>query len=194
MKALLHRHPEAAEEDISFLTSTLKIPSTWIHHAKAAQLASAGDIFGQYHALLRANLYDTAHRILLVHLVPEAIIRGDLVLLRRLCETLEDKGVTNWEYGAKVRSSLRISDLQLMDDSSYSNMLPCNRTRLACSALSLELGATPIPPRLRSSSVSLKLYHVCFSCSPPSLPIRTTFSKLRVSVACCPHCRTLLGS
>jgi len=49
-----------------------------------------------------AGLHDRAHRILVDKLAPEAVIRDDLVLLRRLCEPLEGKNPDNWEFGGKV--------------------------------------------------------------------------------------------
>jgi nuclear pore complex protein Nup98-Nup96 len=68
-------------------------------------LASAGDAFGEYHALIDAGLWARAHRILNAKLAPEAVLRGDLVLLRKLCEPLVAKP-DGWEYGGEVSLGL----------------------------------------------------------------------------------------
>lgn len=84
------------------MTETLCIPEEWIHESRAASLCSTGDAWGEYHALLQAKIYDRAHKILVEKLAPEAVLRDDKALLRRLCLKLEDKGVSGWEYGGKV--------------------------------------------------------------------------------------------
>ena len=101
LRALLHRHPEPTVDDESFLVS-LRVPVTWIHQAKASRLASAGDAFAQYHELLLGGLYDHAHRILVDSLAPEAVLREDMALLRRLCEPLGKFKPDGWEYSGKV--------------------------------------------------------------------------------------------
>lgn len=102
LHALLYRHPDATKEDHAFLTETLRIPEEWIHESRAASLCSIDDAWGEYHAHLQAKLYDRAHKILVEKLAPEAVLRDDKVLLRRLCSKLEDKGVSGWDYGGKV--------------------------------------------------------------------------------------------
>jgi hypothetical protein len=109
IKALLHRHPDAAEEEVSFLTETLKVPLEWIKEAKAAQLASEGNVYEGFLELIKAGLVDRAHRILVGKLVPEAILRDDLVLVRRLCGGLAKKVPDGWEYGGKVGPSFYIA-------------------------------------------------------------------------------------
>lgn len=84
------------------MTETLRIPEEWIYESRAASLCSIDDAWGEYHALLQAKLYDRAHKILVEKLAPEAVLRDDKVLLRRLCSKLESKGVSGWEYGGKV--------------------------------------------------------------------------------------------
>lgn len=108
LKALLHRHPDPSADDETFLINTLQIPQTWLHQARAAQLSLAGDAFGEYHALIHAESYNAAQRILISKLAPEAILREDMELLRTLCEALEGKGADGWEYGGKVGSAFCI--------------------------------------------------------------------------------------
>ncbi|WVQ78080.1 hypothetical protein IAT38_000161 [Cryptococcus sp. DSM 104549] len=102
LRALIGRHPEASAEDESFLTDALSVPVEWIHESRAAALASTGDAWGEYHALLDAKLYDRAHKVLVDRLAPEAVVRDDKDLLRRLCKGLEGKGASGWEFGGKL--------------------------------------------------------------------------------------------
>ena len=101
LKALLLRHPNPSNEEQSFLDN-LHIPAAWLHEAMAADFASAGDAYGEYHALIRARQYDRAHRIFIDKLASETILRGDLALLRRLCEPFEGHQPDGWEYAGKV--------------------------------------------------------------------------------------------
>jgi hypothetical protein len=101
LKALLHRHPSPASSEITFLTESLKVPLAWIHESNAAELASSDDKYGEYNELVKAGLYDRAHKILIQYLAGEAVLREDLGLLRRLCGMVEGKA-NGWEYGGKV--------------------------------------------------------------------------------------------
>ncbi|WWC61363.1 uncharacterized protein I303_103944 [Kwoniella dejecticola CBS 10117] len=102
LRTLLFRHPAPTSEEERFLTRDLKIPVEWIHESRAAALSSSGDAWGEYHALLKAKLWDKAHRILVSKLAPEAVLRDDKALLRRLCQGLEGKGADGWEFGGKL--------------------------------------------------------------------------------------------
>jgi nuclear pore complex protein Nup98-Nup96 len=107
IRALLHRYPTPSENDTRFLVDKLQIPHQWIHESRAALLASQGDAFEEYHSLLKAELWIRAHRILVDKLAPEAILRDDLVLLRRLCNPLVGKP-DGWEYGGQVSIFLQV--------------------------------------------------------------------------------------
>ena len=140
LRALLHRHPEPTVDDEAFLAS-LQVPVAWMHQAKAARLASAGDAFAQYHELLRGGLCDDAHRILVDDLAPEAVLREDMVLLRRLCEPLGEFKPDGWEYGGKVRDAgLQSADHVI----SYSSITPRSSKK-------------PLDFSLRSSAPALDL-------------------------------------
>ncbi|WVW83374.1 hypothetical protein I302_105393 [Kwoniella bestiolae CBS 10118] len=102
LRELMFRHPSPTTEAEHFLTHRLKIPIEWIHESRAASLCASGDAWGEYHALLKAKLWDRAHRVLVGKLAPEAVLRDDKPLLRRLCEGLEGKGAEGWEYGGKL--------------------------------------------------------------------------------------------
>lgn len=102
IKDLLFRHPEPTVSEKSFLVDKLRVPEAWLHEASAARLASAGDAYGEYFDLIPAGLADRAQRTLTRVLAPEAVIRDDQTLLRRLCEALEPLQPNGWEYGGKL--------------------------------------------------------------------------------------------
>lgn len=79
----------------------LRIPSEWLHESRAASLSSSGVVYQEYHAVVDAKLWSRAHRILIDKLAPEAILRDDLVLLRKLCEPIQDKP-EEWQYGGRL--------------------------------------------------------------------------------------------
>ncbi|GAA5981519.1 hypothetical protein JCM11641_004083 [Rhodosporidiobolus odoratus] len=124
IKELLARHTEELEqagdegEKFKFVTETLKIPAVWIWSALADRaLSSPLSRFGSYTLLLRALRPSEAHTIAVEDLVPEAIVRGDVGLVRRLLEPFvvdEEDGeggegdgdsrgsVEGWEEGGQV--------------------------------------------------------------------------------------------
>lgn len=61
-----------------------------------------GDLFNEYKLLLAAERWTDAHKIAVYELAPEAIIRSDPTLLRRLFEPFEPSQVADWEEGAQV--------------------------------------------------------------------------------------------
>jgi len=102
LKALIHRHPNPSTAERAFLLDYCQIPQTWLHEAKAAELAAKDDVYGEFKACLEAELFERAHRLLLSKLAIEAIVRGDHALLKRLCGMLEGNEPEGWEYGGKV--------------------------------------------------------------------------------------------
>lgn len=102
IRALLLRHPESTESEEAFLLDRLAIPQTWLHEAKAAAFAAKDDAYEEYGSLIRAELFEAAHRVLLDKLAIEPIIRADYALLRRLCEMLVGSEPEGWDYGGKV--------------------------------------------------------------------------------------------
>ncbi|OCF35297.1 nuclear pore complex protein Nup98-Nup96 [Kwoniella heveanensis BCC8398] len=102
LRNLTFRHPDMTAEDEHFLTASLKVPASWIHESRAASFSSAGNAWAEYHALLQAGLWDRAHKVLIDKLAPEAVIRDDKALLRRLCSGLDGRGAAGWEFGGKL--------------------------------------------------------------------------------------------
>ncbi|GMK55427.1 hypothetical protein CspeluHIS016_0204830 [Cutaneotrichosporon spelunceum] len=102
LKALLFRHPEPTTAEQKFLLDKLRIPQEWLHEARAAHLAARGDAYSEYKDLIPAGLADRAQRTLVAKLAPEAVLRDDAVLLRRLCKELEPLQPEGWEYCGKL--------------------------------------------------------------------------------------------
>jgi nuclear pore complex protein Nup98-Nup96 len=102
LKALLFRHPEPTPAEQMFLVDKLRIPREWLHEARAAHLAAQGNAYSEYKDLIPAGLADRAQRTLVTKLAPEAVLREDSALLRRLCQELEPLQPEGWEYGGKL--------------------------------------------------------------------------------------------
>jgi hypothetical protein len=126
VKDLVGRHGfelNKSTEDV--LTRKYQLPQQWLDEVKVSRAAVVnilivrfisrpsrfqancarddGNIYEEYQHLLRAGLFDRAHGVVLTDLAPEAIIRRDNDLLRRLVEPLADKEVETWNHGGKVR-------------------------------------------------------------------------------------------
>lgn len=70
--------------------------------AQAVAAKAKGDVFGHYKLLLAADDFGAAHRVAVVELGPEAVIRNDLALLARLFQVFDPLETTGWEDGGKV--------------------------------------------------------------------------------------------
>lgn len=125
VQQLLTRHVSSFTPSLSaFLIETLKVPPFYLHRARAVHAQALGDIFGTYKYLLSAEESAKAHAIATEELCPEAIVRGDSNLVKRLLEPFrqetddseaEDKDededeedgefrgtVAGWESGGKI--------------------------------------------------------------------------------------------
>ncbi|ORY52187.1 nuclear protein 96-domain-containing protein [Leucosporidium creatinivorum] len=90
------------DETFAFLTETLKIPQTWLYAAQATAEHYNLDLWSEYRLHLAAEQWSQAHEIVVLHLAPEAVIRGDLGLVKRLLECVDERGVEGWEGGGKT--------------------------------------------------------------------------------------------
>lgn len=109
------------DESYEFVTQQLMIPPSWIHFAQVrpspssleipltqtSQATSAkykGDCFEQYYALLTADEHNLAHPVAVLELAPEAVLRNDMVLLRKLFLPFGDtRTISDWDLGGQVR-------------------------------------------------------------------------------------------
>lgn len=78
----------------------------------------SGNIYAAYELYLSAHAYNTAHDIAVVELAPDAIIRKDLELLRRLFHVFDSDGkrdkITGWFVKGKVnKTSLSIASTSI---------------------------------------------------------------------------------
>lgn len=93
IKNLLARHVDELADSprATFLTTTLQIPSVWLASARAdAALASPTSRFLAYTLLLSAQRASEAHAIAWAELAPEALLRNDRSLVRRLLAPFHD--------------------------------------------------------------------------------------------------------
>ncbi|OAV98684.1 hypothetical protein PTTG_07702 [Puccinia triticina 1-1 BBBD Race 1] len=85
LKELISRNIKAVTGDVEdFFVDKLKIPSTWIYLARAQVAHYEGRFFEEYHLLLKSSRINEAHKIVVLELAPDAILRGDLKLIRNL--------------------------------------------------------------------------------------------------------------
>ncbi|GAB7340385.1 hypothetical protein MBLNU457_6827t1 [Dothideomycetes sp. NU457] len=89
------------------LTTTLHIPSSWIHRALALHAASTANYHSQVSHLLAAGDLSSAHDVLCTAVGPSAIITQEYDTLRELLGTfMGDSGISpdiaNWRVGGAV--------------------------------------------------------------------------------------------
>ena len=68
-----------------------------------------GEIFRAYELYLSAGLYNQAHQLAAHDLAPEAVIKGDLELLKELFRKFKGHPVENWQIRGKVSLRARSS-------------------------------------------------------------------------------------
>ncbi|GAA6038823.1 hypothetical protein JCM8097_002913 [Rhodosporidiobolus ruineniae] len=164
IKALLARHfDDLADEDsdkVRFLLETLKVPAVWLYSARAdLALSRPAQRFASYTLLLRSLRASEAHRLAVEELVPEAVVRGDSGLVRRLLEPFVEDGqeeeeeggvrgtVEGWEEGGKVYllylAVLSASSTSLHASSLSSTAPLLARALSAVQAFSARVASTP---------------------------------------------------
>lgn len=123
IQSLLLRNVSLLTPSITeFLTTQLEIPPLYLSLSKLTLAQSKGQIFDTYKLSLTCQLPEQAHRIAVEELCPEAVVRGDEGLCRRLLEPFrEDKEedeeedgtfrgtVEGWEEGGKVQFTSSVS-------------------------------------------------------------------------------------
>lgn len=92
-------------EDFITLTQAFKIPATWVWQAKALyQRAVKKDAKSEVLFLLRAHSHSEAHKTLVKHVAPQAIIERDYAGLWDLLEQFSSaaKSISDWNLGGKI--------------------------------------------------------------------------------------------
>ncbi|RPA95939.1 hypothetical protein L873DRAFT_1265447 [Choiromyces venosus 120613-1] len=88
---------------LEFLEKTLLIPINWIHEARALQARSAGQHVLEAGYLLSAQAWNEAHKTVVKKVAPEAVISGDLELLKHILAEFEDVDlVDKWNLGGQI--------------------------------------------------------------------------------------------
>ncbi|KAL1917286.1 uncharacterized protein VTP21DRAFT_4942 [Calcarisporiella thermophila] len=109
IKEILGRHlsispipDEHMSQKEDFLTSTLKIPETWLHEAKAVRAKYEHNYRLEAIHWLKAGQWSAGHKLIVTKLAPEAIINGDLTMLRDLLERVDSRMVWDWHVGGQL--------------------------------------------------------------------------------------------
>lgn len=92
-------------EDFITLTQAFKIPATWVWQAKALyQRAVKKDAKSEVLFLLRAHSHSEAHKTLVKHVAPQAIIERDYAGLWDLLQQFSPaaKSISDWNLGGKI--------------------------------------------------------------------------------------------
>ncbi|KAH6605871.1 hypothetical protein Trco_005024 [Trichoderma cornu-damae] len=111
-----HANLVGSESDANFvmLTDKYRIPAAWIWEALALYMRCVKkDAVAEVQCLLRAGSHVEAHRILMQHVAPQAIIERDYAGLSCLISQFQDRqqGIVEWTQGGEIYSHF----LQLID-------------------------------------------------------------------------------
>lgn len=102
-----HANLIGSESDSSFvmLTEKYRIPAAWIWEALALYMRCVKkDAVAEVQCLLRAGSHAEAHRILIQHVAPQAIVERDYAGLSSLISQFHDQqqGITEWTQGGEI--------------------------------------------------------------------------------------------
>ena len=96
--------PETGD-NVTTLTQNFKIPPAWIWEAQALYMRSVeGDAVAEVQCLVRAGLFEEAHRRLVEQVAPQAIVERDYQGLSDILSKIEGKEdqVSDWTQGGEV--------------------------------------------------------------------------------------------
>ncbi|KAF2849943.1 hypothetical protein T440DRAFT_398113 [Plenodomus tracheiphilus IPT5] len=91
----------------AYLTSDMRIPTTWLHSAAALQAKSEGDSLRQATHLIKADELEEAHEVLCRKVGPDAIISRDYDPLRELMGGFIPPSVSTPNSSSRVTSARR---------------------------------------------------------------------------------------
>jgi len=102
-----HANRIGSEDSSSFITLTqnLKIPASWVWEAKALYMrAVTKDTKQEVECLLRAGLYDEAHRTFSRNVAPRVVVERDYDTLRSLLSGFDgmEDDIQEWHLGGEV--------------------------------------------------------------------------------------------
>ncbi|KAF8515568.1 nuclear protein 96-domain-containing protein [Gautieria morchelliformis] len=102
IKELLMRQAHSLESWQIFGLTSLRIPMEWIKEAQACLSQYEGKSFDAYEHFLKADEQRMAHDIAVNDLAPDAVVRGDLSLLRALFKPFDPQAVPEWSFRGKL--------------------------------------------------------------------------------------------
>ncbi|EJD51201.1 hypothetical protein AURDEDRAFT_149853 [Auricularia subglabra TFB-10046 SS5] len=102
IKDLLSRNYTRLTESQLQELDQLLIPEAWLREAKAALLVSQGKVYEAFHAFIEANQQQLAYELAVDKLVPDAVLREDLELLRNIFSQFDPETVDGWSTNGKL--------------------------------------------------------------------------------------------
>ncbi|KAK2170352.1 hypothetical protein LSH36_3g17077 [Paralvinella palmiformis] len=100
-------HPDDEEEECEqFLQDTLRIPTEWIHQAKAIRAGHCNEKEKEAWHWLKAGNWNKAHQLIISHLASRAIVNENCTDLKRLLNELASPEISctveDWDKGGCV--------------------------------------------------------------------------------------------
>ncbi|KAH7106248.1 nuclear protein 96-domain-containing protein [Auriculariales sp. MPI-PUGE-AT-0066] len=112
IKDLLSRNFTRLSEDDQNVFNQLSIPETWLKEAETAYLISQGRFYDAFNAAIKAeNQQHLAYKLVVENLVPDAILRDDLELLRTMFSEFDASTVDGWA----MKGQLFVDYIELMN-------------------------------------------------------------------------------
>ncbi|KAI9628513.1 hypothetical protein KEM48_011465 [Puccinia striiformis f. sp. tritici PST-130] len=104
LKELISRNINSVTDEVEdFFVKRLKIPSTWINLARAQVAHYEGHYYEEYKLLFKSFKISEAHKIVILELAPDAVLRGDLKMIKKLfCGNSNQISSSDLTGGAKV--------------------------------------------------------------------------------------------
>ncbi|EJD03515.1 uncharacterized protein FOMMEDRAFT_83835 [Fomitiporia mediterranea MF3/22] len=84
------------------LHGSLRIPMEWIDEAKATHAFYSGDVYGAYELYRDAMAHRAAHELAITYLAPEAVLRDELGVLKRLFASLDASLIDDFGVGGQL--------------------------------------------------------------------------------------------
>ncbi|KZV85023.1 hypothetical protein EXIGLDRAFT_753514 [Exidia glandulosa HHB12029] len=102
VKDLLSRNYTRLTDEHLRELDQLNIPEAWLQESKAALLVSQGNIFDAFQAFIAADQQQRAYELAVDKLVPDAVLREDLELLRTLFSQFNPEAIDGWGMKGKL--------------------------------------------------------------------------------------------
>lgn len=137
------------------LPSHFGVPEEFLNESRANQVARQGEYTAQAEYLLRAGLYNDAHKVIISEAAPEAVLNGNMVQLLDVLESLDKvkEKLKRWEFGGNVYLTYARALSQAPDQ--YTVVYLCNALRyIDTPTLKSEKAVSQIAKWVASTSVA----------------------------------------